>query len=421
MHDEPIGLLRSLFDEAVASALPSAIIDEYLPVAAQGRNIVIGMGKASAAMAQALEKRFPAPVEGLVITRYGHAVPCQQIEIVEAAHPVPDAAGETATKRMLAMVEGLEEQDQVIALVSGGGSALAAAPALGMTLDDKQAVNRELLRSGANISEMNCVRKHLSRIKGGRLAAAVAPARLVTLMISDVPGDDPAVIASGPTVPDPTTAADALAIIAKYRIELAPHVRSHLSGGDCETPKPGDPAFDRTTNEMIATPQASLEAAAKLGREAGYSCHILGDAIEGEARDVAKVMAAMVKQIKARSQPFKPPCLLLSGGECTVTVRGNGKGGRNVEFLNALAIELNGMSGVYAIAGDTDGVDGAAEVAGALVTPNTLERAEAAGLNPKLMLSDNDGHSLFEALGDQVVTGPTLTNVNDFRAILVQA
>lgn len=420
MEDSPVDMLRRLFDEAVASALPSAIIGRHLPGAAKGRNIVIGMGKASAAMAQALEKEFDGPVEGLVITRYGHAVPCQQIEIVEAAHPVPDAAGEAATRRMLALVEGLGADDQVIALISGGGSALAAAPAPGLALDDKQTVNRALLRSGANITEMNCVRKHLSRIKGGRLAQAVAPAKLVTLMISDVPGDDPAVIASGPTVPDSTTRHDALAIIAKYGIELSAPVLAWLENEACETPKPGDSAFSHTRNMMIATPQASLEAAAKLATDAGCMPHILSDAIEGEARDVAKVMAAMVKQIKARNQPFAAPCVLLSGGESTVTVRGQGRGGRNVEFLMALAIELNGLAGVYAIAGDTDGVDGAEEVAGAVITPDTLKRAAALGLNPKAMLADNDGHRLFETLGDQVITGPTLTNVNDFRAILIE-
>jgi len=416
---DPAGLLRQLFDAAIAAAMPSAIVGRHLPAPAAGRNIVIGMGKASAAMARALEERWSGPLEGLVITRYGHAVDCERIEIVEAAHPVPDAAGEAATRRMLQLVRGLGHDDQVIALISGGGSALAAAPAAGLSLDDKQAVNRALLKSGANISEMNCVRKHLSAVKGGRLAQAVAPARLVTLMISDVPGDDPAVIASGPTVPDPTTRQDALAIIAKYRIDLAPHVRAHLDSDACETPKPGDPAFANATHIMIATPQASLEAAAALASAAGIAPHILGDAIEGEARDVAKVMAGMVKQISARAQPFAPPCLLLSGGECTVTVRGHGRGGRNVEFLNALAVELQGLPNVYAIAGDTDGVDGAAEVAGAIIGPDTLQRAAAQGVDAKASLADNDGHGLFEALGDQVVTGPTLTNVNDFRAILI--
>ena len=417
---KPGELLRSMLDAAVDAALPERVIGAHLPEPPEGATFVIGMGKASAAMARALEERWTGELDGLVITRYGHAVPCERIEIVEAAHPVPDEAGQAAAARILQKVAELGADDLVIALISGGGSSLSALPAAGLTLADKQEVNRALLRSGANIAEMNCVRKHLSAIKGGRLAAAVAPARLVTLMISDVPGDDPAVIASGPTVPDPTTRADALAIVEKYGIGLAGHVRAHLESDGCETPKPGDAAFERTDNIMIATPQSSLEAAARIAEAAGYRTHILGDSIEGEARDVAKVLAGIVKQVRKYGQPFEAPCVLLSGGECTVTVRGTGCGGRNVEFLNALAVELDGMAGVFAISADTDGVDGGAEVAGAVIAPDTLARAEAKGLNAKKVLAANDGHGLFAALGDQVVTGATLTNVNDFRAIIIE-
>ena len=413
--------LRSMLDAAIASALPSAIMGDFLPEPPHGRTLVVGMGKASAAMARALEERWSGPLEGLVITRYDHAVDCARIEIVEAAHPVPDIAGERAAARIMAMAGGMGHDDLVIALISGGGSALSALPARGLTLADKQAVNKALLRSGADIGEMNCVRKHLSAIKGGRLAAVVAPARLVTLMISDVPGDDPAVIASGPTVPDPTTRHGALAIIEKYGIALDAHVAAHLANEDCETPKPGDPVFDRASGILVATPQAALEAAAAVARAAGYAAHILGDAIEGEARDVAKVMGGIARQVRLRGQPFGAPCVLLSGGECTVTVRGGGRGGRNVEFLNALALELDGMPGVHAIAADTDGIDGAMEVAGAVIGPDTLARAEAMGVDAKKSLADNDGHGFFEALGDQVITGPTLTNVNDFRAIFIEA
>ena len=417
----PEQILRSMFDAAINAALPSNVVPANLPDPPSGRTIVIGMGKASAAMAKALEDHWPGPLNGLVITRYGHFVECKQIEIIEAAHPVPDEAGRAAAERMMALLEGASSKDLVIALISGGGSALSALPAPGLTLADKQAVNKALLRSGANIGEMNCVRKHLSAIKGGRLAEAASPAQLVTLMISDVPGDDPAVIASGPTVPDPTTRHDALAILAKYRIELDPHIQAYLDSEECESPKPGDAVFDKTINKMIATPQASLEAAAKIGRDVGYEVHILGDAIEGEAKDVAKVMAGIVKQVKNRQQPFQTPCILLSGGECTVTLRGQGCGGRNVEFLNAFALEMQGARGVYALAADTDGVDGGAEVAGAMVKPDTLSRAQDQGIDVKAILADNDSHSLFKALGDQVLTGPTLTNVNDFRAILIEA
>ncbi len=415
----PRDLLRAMFDAAVAAAMPERALPAHLPEPPRGRTVVIGAGKASAAMAKAVEEHWPGPLSGLVVTRYGHAVPCERIEIVEASHPVPDRAGEAAAARILATVGELGADDLVLALISGGGSSLLALPAPGLTLEDKQAVNRALLRSGASIDEMNCVRKHLSAIKGGRLAAAAHPARLVALMISDVPGDDPAVIASGPTVADPTTREDALAIIAKYGIELAPHVRRHLEDPACESVKPGDPRLDRAETVMVATPQASLEAAAGVARAAGIAPLILGDSIEGESRDVAKVMAAIAKQVVRHGQPCRRPCVLLSGGETTVTVKGDGRGGRNVEFLLALAVALDGLCGVSAIAADTDGVDGAVEVAGAWIDDAILARAAAVGIAPKASLARNDGHGFFEALGQQVMTGPTLTNVNDFRAVLI--
>jgi glycerate 2-kinase len=380
---------------------------------------VIGAGKASAAMARALERAWPGPLEGLVITRYGYEVPCERIEIVQAAHPVPDQAGLDATQRLLKFVEGLTADDLVIALISGGGSALLVGPAPGLTLADKQAVNKALLASGASIGEMNCVRRHLSAVKGGRLAAACHPAKVVTLLISDVPGDLPADIASGPTVGDASTRADALAVIERYRVEVPAAVRAWLEDPASETLKPGDPRLGRGEMHMITAPQMALEAAARVARQAGYEPHILGDSLEGEARDVGKVLGGLARQVALRDQPFKPPCVLLSGGETTVTIRGKGRGGRNVEFLLSLAVALDGLPGVHAIAGDTDGVDGAEEIAGACMGPDTLERAWALGINPRSALDNNDGHGFFQALGDSVVTGPTLTNVNDFRAIVI--
>ncbi len=370
-------------------------------------------------MARAVEDAWSGPLEGLVVTRYGYAVPCNRIEIVEAAHPVPDRSGLEAARRMMAIVEAAGADDTVLCLISGGGSALLPLPLDGLTLDDKQAVNRMLLNSGATISEVNCVRRHLSAIKGGRLAAAAHPARVVTLLISDVPGDNPRDIASGPTVGDETSCADALAIVDRYGIDLPKSVRAVLTSGRGETVKPNDPRLRGAELHIVAAPQASLEAAAAVGRAAGVPVHLLGDAIEGEARDVGKVMAGLVRQIAARAQPFSSPCILLSGGETTVTVRGFGRGGRNVEFLLSLAIALDGVSGVWALAGDTDGVDGGDDIAGAVMTPDTLERAWRLGIRPKDSLADNDGHGFFGALGDSVVTGPTLTNVNDFRAVLI--
>ncbi len=410
-----------MFDAAVASALPSKCLPVHLPPPPKGRTIVIGAGKASAAMARAVEEHWPGELEGLVVTRYGHRVATDRIEIVEAAHPVPDLAGREAAERILKRVQGLTEDDLVLCLISGGGSSLLTLPAPGLTLQDKQAINRALLASGANITEMNCVRKHLSAIKGGRLAAAAAPAKVVTLTISDVPGDDPAVIASGPTIADRTTFADAVAILHKYRITEPAAVLQHLERAADETPKPGDPRLARCETHMIATPQMALEAAAAVAREAGYTPLILGNALEGESRDVAMVHSGIARQVRGFHQPVKAPCVLLSGGETTVTVRGKGRGGRNVEFLLALSVALDGLPGVYALAGDTDGIDGAEETAGAIVTPDTLARAAARGVDAKARLADNDGHGFFEALGDTVVTGPTLTNVNDFRAILIEA
>ena len=419
MSLDPRTLLTDLFKAAVASAQPALCVPLHLPEAPKGRLVVIGAGKASAAMARAVEDHWPGDLSGLVVTRYGYAVPCDRIEIVEAAHPVPDAAGMEAARRIKALVAGLTPDDTVLCLISGGGSALMALPLDGITLDDKQAVNRALLKSGATIAEMNCVRRHLSAIKGGRLAAACHPARVVTLLISDVPGDNPMDIASGPTVADPTTCADALAIVARYGIALPPAVRDALESGRGESVKPGDPRLAGSEVRMIATPQMALEAAAEVARKAGLPVHILGDSLEGEARDVGCVMAGVALQVARRAQPFTAPCLLLSGGETTVTVRGTGRGGRNVEFLLALGVALNGHPGIHAIAGDTDGVDGVEEIAGAYLGPDSLARAWELDIRPKDSLANNDGHGFFEALGDSLVTGPTLTNVNDVRAILI--
>jgi len=416
---DPPDLLRLMFDAAVASAQPAHCLAAHLPPPPKGRLIVLGAGKASAAMARAVEDAWSGPLEGLVVTRYGYGVPCSRIEIVEAAHPVPDAAGLAAAERILARARAAGPDDTVLCLISGGGSALLALPADGLTLADKQTVNRALLASGATIAEMNCVRRHLSAVKGGRLTAAAHPAKVVTLLLSDVPGDNPRDIASGPTVADETTCADALAILRRYAIDLPAHVRDLLESGDGETVKPDDPRLAGLDTRMIATPQSALEAAAAVGRATGLPVHILGDAIEGEARDVGTCLAGIVRQIVRRDQPFAAPCILLSGGETTVTVRGSGRGGRNVEFLLSLAIGLDGLDRVWALACDTDGVDGLEEIAGAILTPDTLARAWAAGIRPKEALAANDGHGFFGALGDAVVTGPTLTNVNDFRAVII--
>ncbi len=415
----PEQLLRHMFSAAIASAQPGLRIPAFLPPPPKGRLIVIGAGKASAEMAKAVEAHWPGELSGLVVTRYGYGADCRRIEIVEAAHPVPDAAGLAAAQRMLALVSDLSPDDLVLCLISGGGSALLPLPAEGLTLADKQGINRALLRSGASITEMNCVRRHLSAIKGGRLAAACHPARVINLLISDVPGDNPIDIASGPTVGDPTTCTDALDIIRRYALDVPPVVLELLSNGRSESVKPDDPRLAGVTTHIIAAPQLALEAAAQVAAVNGLKCHILGDALEGEARDVGRVMAGIARQVAERGQPFTPPCVLLSGGETTVTVRGQGRGGRNVEFLVALAIGLERHPRIHALAGDTDGVDGLEEIAGAYVAPDTLDRALARGLRATDALADNDGHGFFSALGDSVITGPTRTNVNDFRAILI--
>ncbi|KON80792.1 glycerate kinase [Azoarcus sp. PA01] len=419
MPATPREVLAQMFTAAVQAAQPERCLPRHLPAPPKGRTLVIGAGKASAAMARALERHWPGELSGVVVTRYGYAVPCERITIVEAAHPVPDAKGLEAARRMLETVKGLSEDDLVICLISGGGSALMPLPAAGVTLEDKQAISRALLVSGATISEMNCVRRHLSAIKGGRLAAACHPARVVNLLISDVPGDNPIDIASGPTVADPTSCADALEIVARYGIELPARARALLESGEGESVKPGDPRLARVSTELIAAPQMALEAAAKVAAGAGYTPVLLGDRIEGEARDVGKVMAGVALQVRRHRQPVAAPCVLLSGGETTVTVGGKGRGGRNVEFLLALAIALDSEPDVFAVAGDTDGVDGQEEIAGAFITPDSLKRAWAKGIRPRDSLADNDAHGFFEALGDSLMTGPTLTNVNDFRAILV--
>ncbi|WP_193370308.1 glycerate kinase type-2 family protein [Pelagibius marinus] len=421
---QPGAFLRRLFDAALNAADPAQAVPRFLPPRPKGRTLVVGAGKAAGAMARAVEDHWSGDLEGLVVTRYGHAVACQRIEVVEAAHPVPDEAGLDAAKRILEKVQGLGPDDLVLCLISGGGSALLSLPAEGISLEEKQAVNKALLRSGAAIDEMNCLRKHLSAIKGGRLAAAAAPAKVVSLLISDVPGDDPAVIASGPTVPDPTSFADALAILDKYGIDAPAAVRAHLEAGAEETPKPGDPRLANCETHLIARPQDSLEAAAALARQEGVTPVILGDSIEGEAREVAQVMAGIARQAARFGQPAEPPCVLLSGGETTVTLRGQGRGGRNAEFLLALTVALEGAPGkgtpgIYALACDTDGIDGSEDNAGAVTGPGCLARAAAGGIDAKAMLANNDGYGFFSALNDLVVTGPTLTNVNDFRAILV--
>ena len=430
-QDDPRGFLRGLFDTAVQRALPGAVMGAYLPPPpAGGRTLVLGAGKAGGAMAAALEALWPqdAPLSGLVVTRYGHVPPgfsSRRIELVEARHPVPDEAGLQAARRIAALAQGLTPQDLVLCLISGGGSALLTLPAEGLSLDDKQRINRQLLESGANIGEMNCVRKHLSRIKGGRLAAACAPAQLVTLTISDVPGDDPSVIASGPTVPDASTCADALAILRRYAIEVPAPVLHRLEQGALETPKPGDAAFAGHQVHMIATPQQALEAAAQLARQAGLAAHILSDEIEGESREVGKVHAALARAVARRGEPFARPCVILSGGETTVTVKKQpegtprGRGGRAGEFCLGLAQALQGQGQVWALAADTDGIDGVEDNAGAFVAPDTLGRAAAVGLKVDGHLDRNDAYGFFSALGDLVVTGPTHTNVNDFRALLV--
>ncbi|MBC7779731.1 MAG: glycerate kinase [Proteobacteria bacterium] len=421
---DPRALLEAMFRAAIGAADPMRCLSHYLPQPARdGRTLVIGAGKAAASMARAVEHAWADRldrIEGLVITRYGHALPCRRIEVVEAAHPVPDGAGVAATLRILDLVADLDSRDLVVCLISGGGSALLTCPPVGLTLEDKQSLARALLRSGADIAEMNCVRKHVSRVKGGRLALACHPARLVTLVISDVPGDDLAVIASGPTIVDDTTVADAFAVLEKYRLREPGRVFEFLHSREAETPKPGDVRLAHAETHLVARPQDALEAAAALARDAGYTPLILGDSIEGEAREVARMHAGIAQQVIAHGQPVAAPCVLLSGGETTVTVRGDGRGGRNAEFLLALACALHGRARMHAMAADTDGIDGTEAFAGAVFVPTTWKRAQALGLNPSEFLARNDGFSFFQQLGDLVVTGPTHTNVNDFRAIVVE-
>ena len=420
-------LLRELFDAAVAAADPAHCLPAWLPDppdsadSASGRTVIVGAGKAAAAMARTVEEHWrgdPARLFGIVVTRYGHGLPTQRIEVVEASHPAPDEAGQRAAARLLQAVGGLSADDLVLVLLSGGGSALLAAPMAGITLDEKRAVTKALLACGAGIGEINCVRKHLSALKGGRLALAAAPARVVTLAISDVPGDDLSTIASGPTVPDPTTCADALEIVDRYGIALPAAAREALLTGAAETPKPDNPGFARCESHIIATAQVSLAAAADLARARGITPLVLGDAIEGEAREAARVLGGIALSCAAHGVPMAAPCVLLSGGETTVTVRGGGRGGRNAEFLLGLALALGGHARISAIACDTDGIDGSEDNAGAMVLPDTPARA--AGFDLRARLTENDAYSVFAALGDLVVTGPTRTNVNDFRAILVE-
>ena len=413
-------LLRSLLDAAIEAALPRHCLPAHLPPPPSGRLVVVGAGKASAAMAQALEEHWNGPLSGVVLTRYGYAVRCHHIEIIEAGHPLPDAAGIRGTERLLQSVQGLTDRDLVIALISGGGSALLTRPLPGLTLADEQAVTSALLQCGAPIAEINCIRRHLSAVKGGRLAAACYPASVLTLAISDVPGDRACDIASGPTVADPSTSADALRILRHYRLDLPQPVLEALHAPASESIKPGDPTIARSIFQLIATPEQALQAAARRARHHGLPAMILGDRIQGEAREVARVMAAIALQVGVHGEPQAPPLLLLSGGETTVSVRGTGRGGRNSEFALALALALDGQPGIHALAADTDGVDGNAEIAGALVAPDTLARAATLGLNARDALDNNDAHGFFSALGDSVVTGPTFTNVNDFRALLVQ-
>ena len=429
---DPLQFLLDLYRTAVQRAQPLHSMAQHLPKPPKGRTVVLGAGKAGGSMAQALEALWPkdAPLSGLVVTRYDHIPPRpeglpQRLEVVEAAHPVPDAAGLAAAERILALTKGLTADDLVLCLISGGGSALLTLPAEGIDLQEKQRINKALLESGAAISEMNCVRKHLSRIKGGRLAAACHPAKVVTLTISDVPGDDPSIIASGPTVPDASTCADALAILSRYQISVPDSVRAALEDGRLETPKPGDPRFAGHEVHLIATPQQSLDAAAAASRSAGIAAHVLSDEIEGESREVGKVHAAMARAVARHGAPFARPCVILSGGETTVTIRprqpgaAKGRGGRAGEFCLGLAQALQGQEKVWALAADTDGIDGVEDNAGARVAPDTLQRAAAKNLRLSDHLDRNDAYGYFLALNDLVVTGPTHTNVNDFRAILV--
>jgi hydroxypyruvate reductase len=410
--------LRTLFDTAVAAAQPANLMPKKLPPCPRGRTLVIGAGKAAASMARAVEDNWPAALSGLVITPYGHSLACERIEVVEAAHPVPDSSGLDATKRIVAMVNDLSDEDLVLCLLSGGGSALLSMPAEGVSLQDKQSLTTDLLRSGANIAEINCVRKHLSAIKGGRLAVACSPAQLVTLAISDVPGNDISVIASGPTVPDETSSKVALDILRAYDIDAPENVRAHLRSAAVETPKPGDPVFAGSETVILATADDAMNAAARAARKINIEPLVLGD-LEGDATELAQSQAALAREIAAGTGPVQPPCVLISGGETTVRVRGKGKGGRNCEYALALALALDRRPGIYAIACDTDGIDGTEDNAGCYVMPDSLHRADEQSLDAKSLLNENDSYRFFSEIGDLVVTGPTRTNVNDFRALLI--
>ncbi|HEX9138306.1 MAG TPA: glycerate kinase [Steroidobacteraceae bacterium] len=415
----PLPLLRQLLAAAIAAADPARCVAAQLPPVPRGRTLVIGAGKAAASMAQAVEQAWPAPLAGLVVTRDGYGLPTRQIEVLEAGHPVPDERGEQAARQMLALLQGLKPDDLVLCLLSGGASALLSLPAPGLTLADKRSITKALLLSGATIAEINCVRKHLSAIKGGRLALAARPAKVVSLIISDVPGDDLAVIGSGPTVADPSTREQALAILKRYRIAISAAVQDWLQHADAETAKPGDARLAAVENRLIVTPALSLQAAATVARSAGIEPLILGDAIEGEARECGLSHAGIALSCAERGHPVAPPCVLLSGGETTVTVRGAGRGGPNAEFLLGLALALRGHPDIWAIACDTDGIDGTEDNAGAWIGPETLARAQAAGIDARAALTENDSYGLFSRLGDLIVTGPTHTNVSDFRAILI--
>ena len=413
-------LLRKLYQAMLDAADPMKIVPPHLPTPPRGRTVVVGVGKAAAAMARAVEAHWPGPISGVVAVPRGATLPLAHIEQVEGSHPVPDERSLAAGQRLLRAVSGLGPDDLVLALISGGGSALCAAPLPGVSLQDKQAITRALLQRGATIHEINAVRKHLSAIKGGRLAAQAGPARVVSLLISDIPGDDPALIASSPTLPDPTTCADALAVLDRYEVDLPPALRADLASGRNESPKPADPRFASHEFRVIATAQDGLQAAARAAAANGWTAHILSDSMEGQARDLALAHAAIARQVRHRSQPFAAPCVLLSGGEATVHVRGQGRGGRNTEFALALALALQGEAGIHAISAGTDGLDGNGAAAGAWIAPDTLARAASAGLDPRSMLEDNDSFSFFDAIGSTVVTGPTFTNINDFRALVIE-
>jgi glycerate 2-kinase len=416
---EPRPLLRALFGAAVAAAMPASRIEAFLPARPAGRTVVIGAGKGAAQLAQALEAAWDGPIGGVVVTRYGYAAPCERIEVLEAAHPEPDAAGLEASRRLLAAVEGLGPDDLVIALIAGGGSALLPAPAEGLTLEDEIAVNRALLASGVPIADMNVLRKHISRIKGGRLALAAAPARVVSLIVSDIPGDMPSLVAAGPTVPDSSNPEMARAVVEHYGLDLPQAVLDHLASPASAGPDPADPAFAGNEVHIVSSAAVSLEAAQSLARAQGVDAVILSDALEGEARDVGRVQAAIAREVALRDRPFYRPVVMLSGGETTVTVRGNGRGGRNGEFLLGFALAVEGVNGVHALAADTDGIDGSGDNAGGFADGGTAARIRASGADPRALLAANDAWTALDRAGDLFVTGPTGTNVNDFRAVLV--